>query len=375
MNKLFTWKSWSTLLFALLAANALAQERANLATIAAALQAEVPRFLCLNENIATGAQPKAEAFTKLAQQGYRSVLSLRVEKEEGFDLAQDRARAEQAGMRYLHLPFSSAAPDTKSIGQFFAAVKEQKNFPMLVYCSSANRVGALWMLYRIVEEDWSEEQALTEATKIGLTRPELKAFVQSYVSQSRRSVEANTLISTALPEIRVRVNTAFKYLGKITFKIRDVAQGERYIFAETKGTAITRLFIAQFESFLPDNALTYNYNFQNALMLSGHRFKHNTFAFSNREAQAENPQGEAALTAAFLREKGFTFEDEWMMSRYVNVPDAERRHELILFYIEAVSSTGKRVADFYAGDEETMLWQKLSKDLSARAMKNFEFLK
>ncbi|MEK7726757.1 MAG: hypothetical protein AAB354_00015, partial [candidate division KSB1 bacterium] len=224
-------------------------------------------------------------------------------------------------------------------------------------------------------EDWSEAQALAEATKIGLARPELKAFVQSYVAQSRRSVEANTLISTALPEIRVRVNRSFKYLGKIAFKIRDVAQGERYIFAETKGAAITRIFIAQFEGFLSDNALTYNYNFQNALALGEHRFKQNTFAFSNREAQAENPNGEAALTAAFLREKGFVLEDELMTSRYVTVPDSARRHELILFYIENVKSTGRRVQEFYEGEAETSLWKKLSTELTARAFKNFEILK
>ncbi|MEK7726758.1 MAG: sulfur transferase domain-containing protein, partial [candidate division KSB1 bacterium] len=124
----------------IIASASFAQERENLATLEAALQTEVPRFLCLNENIATGAQPKAEAFAKLAQQGYRAVLSLRVEKEEGFDLSQDRARAEQAGLRYIHIPFATAAPDTQRMAQFFAAVKEKKNFPMLVYCGSANRV-------------------------------------------------------------------------------------------------------------------------------------------------------------------------------------------------------------------------------------------
>ncbi len=97
-------------------------------------------------------------------------------------------------------------------------------------------------------------------------------------------------------------------MGKIVFKIRDVAQGKRYIFVETKGRAITRMFIAQFEGFLPDNVMTYNYNFQNARDLRGHRFKQNTFAFSNREAQAENLNGEAALTAAFLREKDFVLD-------------------------------------------------------------------
>ena len=346
-----------------------------LVALETALGAEIPRFFCIDKNFATGAQPKAEAFAKLAQQGYRSVLSLRTEKEEGFDLAQDRALAEQAGMRYLHVPFVTAAPKNERVVEFIAAVKEKKHFPMFVYCGSANRVAALWMIYRIIEQGWSEEQTLPEALKIGLTRPELKAFVQTYLEEHRRFVEANTLVSTALPNIRVRVNGAFKYVGKIAFKIRDVAKGERFIFVEAKSDSAARLFIAQFENFLPDNAKTYNYNFQNAMQLGGHRFKHNTFAFSNREAQTENPEGEAALTAAFLREKGIVYEDEWMMSRYVAVPDSARRHELILFYVENVSHSGRRLAEFYADEEETAVWKKISKDLAARAKKNFEIMK
>lgn len=368
-------KYFASFVVLLLSAPAILSAQDKLVALETALQAEIPRFLCIDKNFATGAQPKAEAFAKLAQTGYRSVLSLRAEKEEGFDLAQDRAFAEQAGMRYLHVPFVTAAPTNERVAEFIAAVKEKKHFPMFVYCGSANRVAALWMIYRIMEEGWAEERALAEATKIGLTRPELRAFVQTYLEEHRRYVAANTLVSTALPAIRVRVAAAFKYVGKIEFKIRDVAQGERYIFVEANDKKISRLFIAQFEGFLPSNAMTYNYNFQNALDLNGHRFKQNTFAFSNAEARAENPSGEAALTAAFLLEKGFVLEDELMMSRYVTVPDSARRHELILFYIENAGSTGRRLQEFYRGDEETAIWKTVSKDLTARAFKNFEVLK
>ncbi len=194
-------------------------------------------------------------------------------------------------------------------------------------------------------------------------------------NQAQRTVKKNTIISQALPDIRIRVNEAFIYAGKIDFKIKDIAKGERYILVETKDRRVNRMFIAQFEGFLPSNTMTYNYSFQNALDLSGHRFKQNTFAFSNAEALVKNPSGEAALTAAFLREKGFILEDELMASRYVTVPDSARRHELILFYVENASATGRRLQEFYQGGEKTVLWKNLSRELTLRASKNFEILK
>lgn len=170
----------------LLVVSAIAQEKdsssANrLAQIEAALNAEVPRVLCLNENIATGGQPKADAFAKLASNGYRSVVTLRTDKEN-VDLKKDRELAEAAGMRYIQIPVVTAAPDPKQVEEFIRTVQDKKNHPMLIYCGSANRVAAFWMIYRVVAEGWVEEKAMAEAVKIGLTRPELKAFVQSYLA-------------------------------------------------------------------------------------------------------------------------------------------------------------------------------------------------
>ena len=57
---------------------------------------------------------------------------------------------------------------------------------MLISCASANRVGAFMMIYRVVEQGWSEEKALDEALKIGLRGDEsLKKFAQSYIAQNK----------------------------------------------------------------------------------------------------------------------------------------------------------------------------------------------
>lgn len=160
------------------------QEDKRLAQIEDSLKLDIPRILCLDENIATGAQPKAAAFAKLASNGFRSVLSLRTDKE-GVDLKKDRKLTEAAGMRYIHIPVVTADPDPKRVDEFIRAVEDRKNHPMLLYCGSANRVGAFWMIYRVVADGWTEEKAMEEAVKIGLTRPELKAFVQSYLAKHK----------------------------------------------------------------------------------------------------------------------------------------------------------------------------------------------
>ena len=131
------------------------------------------------------------------------------------------------------------------------------------------------------------------------------------------------------------------------------------------------MFIGQFEGFVPTTNEIYRYSFDNALVLGGHRFRQNTYAFSNRDAARDNPTGEASLTAQFLRNRGYVLGDELMMSRFVTVPDEAKRHELILFYIEDVESSGDQLREFYENEQETAFWVSLSEDLTARSLAAF----
>ena len=73
----------------------------------------------------------------------------------------------------------------------------------------------------------------------------LNAFVAcgSDVSEAEHSQRArygvkNVLVSGVLPKIRVRLEEAFVYVGRIQFAIRDVARGERYIFVQAENRRI-----------------------------------------------------------------------------------------------------------------------------------------
>ena len=75
----------------------------------------------------------------------------------------------------------ASAPRAEQVEDFIKAVKDINNQPMLIHCGSANRVGAFWMIYRVVDQGWPEDKALDEATKIGLTSPVLKTFAHEYI--------------------------------------------------------------------------------------------------------------------------------------------------------------------------------------------------
>jgi protein tyrosine phosphatase (PTP) superfamily phosphohydrolase (DUF442 family) len=148
------------------------------------LQADVPRLLCLSDSLATGGQPSEQAFSKLAANGFRSVLNLRT-GAEGVDLEKERTLVEQSGMRYINIPVVGSAPRAEQADEFIRVVKDKANHPMLIHCGSANRVGAFMMIYLVVEQGWSEEKAQEEAVRIGLRSEELKKFAKDYIAQKK----------------------------------------------------------------------------------------------------------------------------------------------------------------------------------------------
>src|SRR6185369_11655050 len=160
-------------------------DRQRLDDVERKLKSDVPRFLCLDDQFATGGQPNDAAYSKAATSGFRSVLSLRT-GSEGVDLFRERAVVEQNKLRYFNIPVVSSAPRPEQADEFIRLVKDPANHPMLINCASANRVGAFMMIYRVLEQGWSEDKALDEAIKIGTTAENLKKFAHDYIAQHGR---------------------------------------------------------------------------------------------------------------------------------------------------------------------------------------------
>lgn len=88
---------------------------------------------------------KGNAVEEAAKLGFRTIVDLRTTSETD---GSEKAAAEAAGMTYVHIPVATRAPTAEQVAQFSELMAAEGNKPILVHCASANRVGAIWALYR-----------------------------------------------------------------------------------------------------------------------------------------------------------------------------------------------------------------------------------
>jgi uncharacterized protein (TIGR01244 family) len=143
----------------------------------------VRNYSRVDATVGCGGQVDPAAMKALKGEGYVSVINLRLPSEEGANVDASRAAAQDAGLKYIHLPFNAAQPDTKVVDSFLAAVADKSNQPVFIHCGSANRVGGMWLIKRVLQDKWAMDRATKEAEAIGLTNPQLKMFATDYIAK------------------------------------------------------------------------------------------------------------------------------------------------------------------------------------------------
>lgn len=134
-------------------------------------------------NVFLAGQPSAEDFKTMKELGIKKIVNLRTAGE--IDLDEEKlARAH--GMEYIHIPFKS--PDTltdKVFDRGRLALKQADKGGVMMHCGSANRVGALWLVHRVLDHNVDFEQAHKEAKTVGLRTPEYTERAKEYISKNR----------------------------------------------------------------------------------------------------------------------------------------------------------------------------------------------
>lgn len=142
----------------------------------------VVNFTRVDAVVACGGATEVSALEGLKQDGFKTVINLRLATEQGVNLEENRAKAQALGLNYVHIPFNGAAPETKAVDLFLATIADQTNQPVFIHCGSASRVGAMWMIKRTLQDGWPVEKAAGEAKLIGLRSTPLEQFARDYIS-------------------------------------------------------------------------------------------------------------------------------------------------------------------------------------------------
>ena len=151
---------------------------------AAHAQAEAPEgvvnYTRVDATVACAGATPASAMPALRDMGFASVINFRTAGENGANIEGSRAAAEEAGLNYIHIPFRT--PTDEHTETFLAAIADEANQPAYIHCGSANRVGAMWYIKRVLGDGWETDRAMAEAEAIGLRSEALKAFATEYVA-------------------------------------------------------------------------------------------------------------------------------------------------------------------------------------------------
>ncbi|HEY0431608.1 MAG TPA: protein tyrosine phosphatase family protein [Pyrinomonadaceae bacterium] len=153
-----------------------------------AAQQEVPpirNFLRVNDQFCTGGQPRLEHLQQLKDEGVKAIINLRQPSEHR--AAEEEARAKELGLKYFNIPFVFGEPKDEQATEFLKITDDPANRPAFIHCASAIRVGAFWMIRRVLRDGWTIEKAEEEAAKIGLKEsPHLNEFARRYIEKHKK---------------------------------------------------------------------------------------------------------------------------------------------------------------------------------------------
>jgi uncharacterized protein (TIGR01244 family) len=149
-------------------------------------RAGITNFTKVDAVVACGGATETSALEGLKADGFKSVVNLRLASEQGANIEENQAKAKALGLNYFHLPLSGASPDPKVVDQFLEVVGNKSNQPVYIHCGSANRVGAVWLVKRVLQDGWTVDRATTEAKAIGLTAAPLEKFALDYIASHQK---------------------------------------------------------------------------------------------------------------------------------------------------------------------------------------------
>jgi uncharacterized protein (TIGR01244 family) len=146
----------------------------------------IPNFLKLSDQVWTGGQPWAEHLPKLKDAGVKVVINLRPRDE--YDAAKEEAKLKELGVTYFNIPVLFNEPDELDADDFLKLTDEQlKNGPVFIHCAVGTRVGAFWMIRRVLRDGWDFDKALEEANRIGLrNQAGLLEFAKDYIAKKKK---------------------------------------------------------------------------------------------------------------------------------------------------------------------------------------------
>ena len=100
---------------------------------------------------------------------------------------KEEAKAKELGLGYYNIPVVFGDPKEEQVKEFLRITDDVNNQPAFIHCAAGIRVGAFWMIRRVLRDGFTIEAAEKEAEQIGLhDSPHLNEFAKRYIEKYRK---------------------------------------------------------------------------------------------------------------------------------------------------------------------------------------------
>ena len=133
-------------------------------------QEGIANFGRVNEDLCRGAQPDATAFQNLKRLGIKAIINLRISSDAW---KAEAAEAQANGMVYTNAPMRGLGRPAEDRVRSILSLIESCPKPVFIHCEhGCDRTGTIVACYRIHHDGWTNQAALEEAVRYGLSKLE-----------------------------------------------------------------------------------------------------------------------------------------------------------------------------------------------------------
>lgn len=158
---------------------------------------------------------------------------------------------------------------------------------------------------------------------------------QAASQNNTRFVKGHLLTSRSLPPINIKFDKNFMYAGRQSFILFTNSTVEQFYFVNTdREKNIKAVYTVQFESYLPNNNLTYDYKITDSIKLRNKYYLYSAIFNQPQKNLLRDTSSDGAYRWKFLLSKGYYLPADAIGYRFIRLVDKNRRSEILIIYHE-----------------------------------------
>src|SRR6266403_492889 len=144
--------------------------------------AGVPNAGKISDVLFRGAQPSAQGLAELKKLGVTTIVDLRGNRGP---VTREREQAESLGMHFIDIPVNGWSPPSNAqVAEFLELFQQNPTQKVFVHCYyGRDRTGVMVAAYRMTQQNWTPDQAVTEMYSFGFHSflyPAMKSYVRRF---------------------------------------------------------------------------------------------------------------------------------------------------------------------------------------------------